>query len=44
MTNALARLFEIAPPPSEPRRKDWGRAERSLGVELPTDYKELVHV
>ncbi|ATW46713.1 SMI1/KNR4 family protein [Streptomyces peucetius] len=44
MTNALTRLLEIAPPPSEPRQKDWGEVERSLGVELPTDYKELIHV
>ncbi|NUK53400.1 SMI1/KNR4 family protein [Streptomyces lunaelactis] len=44
MTNALTRLFEIAPAPSEPRQKDWGEAERSLGIELPADYKELIHV
>ncbi|MEU0368803.1 SMI1/KNR4 family protein [Streptomyces sp. NPDC006283] len=44
MTNALRRLVEIAPAPSEPRQKDWGEVERSLGVELPVDYKELIHV
>ncbi|MFF3861265.1 SMI1/KNR4 family protein [Streptomyces sp. NPDC002209] len=43
MTEALARLFEIAPAPSEPRQKDWGEAERRLGVELPADYKDLIH-
>ncbi|MDV5146885.1 SMI1/KNR4 family protein [Streptomyces sp. SBC-4] len=44
MTNALTRLLEIAPAPSEPRRKDWGAVERGLGVELPADYKELIRV
>ncbi|MFB7176315.1 SMI1/KNR4 family protein [Streptomyces sp. NPDC056257] len=44
MTNALARLLEIAPAPSRPRRKDWGEAERTLAVELPDDYKELIGV
>ncbi|MFE6847111.1 SMI1/KNR4 family protein [Streptomyces sp. NPDC057686] len=43
MTEALARLFEIAPAPNEPRQQDWGAAERSLGVELPADYKDLIH-
>lgn len=44
MTNALPRLLQIAPAPSEPRQKDWGEVERSLEVELPADYKELIHV
>ncbi|WP_327301341.1 SMI1/KNR4 family protein [Streptomyces goshikiensis] len=44
MNNALTRLLEIAPAPSEPRQKDWGEVERSLGDELPADYKELIHV
>ncbi|WP_406368296.1 SMI1/KNR4 family protein [Streptomyces sp. NBC_01546] len=44
MNNALTRLLEIAPAPSEPRQKDWGEVERDRGVELPADYKELIHV
>ncbi|MGW7456186.1 hypothetical protein [Streptomyces sp. NPDC054797] len=44
MTNALTRLLEIAPAPSETCQKDWGEVERSLGVELPAHYKELIHV
>ncbi|MEU2451093.1 SMI1/KNR4 family protein [Streptomyces sp. NPDC012765] len=44
MTNALTRLLEIAPAPSQPRRKDWGAVERTLAVELPDDYKELIGV
>ncbi|MFE2283749.1 SMI1/KNR4 family protein [Streptomyces sp. NPDC059443] len=44
MPNALARLREIAPAPSEPRQKDWEEVERTLGVELPSDYKELIRV
>lgn len=44
MTEALARLAEIAPAPGESRRKDWGEVERRLGVELPADYKELIHL
>ncbi|WP_330334437.1 SMI1/KNR4 family protein [Streptomyces sp. NBC_00536] len=44
MTNALTRLFEIAPAPSEACQKDWEEVERTLGIELPADYKELIHV
>ncbi|MFD7628346.1 SMI1/KNR4 family protein [Streptomyces sp. NPDC059851] len=44
MTNALTRLLGIAPVPSETRHKDWGEVERSLGVVLPVDYKELIDV
>ncbi|MCX4961616.1 SMI1/KNR4 family protein [Streptomyces virginiae] len=44
MTNALARLLEIAPAPDEPLQKDWGHVERRLGVRLPADYKELIQV
>ncbi|WP_328786268.1 SMI1/KNR4 family protein [Streptomyces sp. NBC_00273] len=44
MNNALARLLEIAPAPSQPRDKDWGEVERALAVELPDDYKELIGV
>ncbi|WP_405496468.1 SMI1/KNR4 family protein [Streptomyces sp. NBC_00096] len=44
MTNALTRLHDIVPAPSEPRRKDWGEVERTLGIELPSDYKELIRV
>ncbi|WP_298557468.1 SMI1/KNR4 family protein [Streptomyces luteogriseus] len=44
MTNALTRLLEIAPAPSEPRQKDWDEVERSLEVELPADYKEFIHI
>ncbi|WP_404962115.1 SMI1/KNR4 family protein [Streptomyces sp. 147326] len=44
MANALTRLLEIAAPPSAPRKKDWSEVERRLGIELPADYKELIHV
>ncbi|WP_314247476.1 SMI1/KNR4 family protein [Streptomyces kutzneri] len=44
MTNALARLLDIAPAPCLPRQKDWGEVERTLAVELPDDYKELIGV
>ncbi|MEU8888094.1 SMI1/KNR4 family protein [Streptomyces sp. NPDC048442] len=44
MTNALTRLLEIAPAPSEPRRKDWSAVESRLGVGLPADYKEFIQV
>ncbi|MFJ7203327.1 SMI1/KNR4 family protein [Streptomyces sp. NPDC098789] len=44
MTNGLRRLLEIAPAPSEPRRKEWSGAEDRLGVQLPSDYKELIHI
>ncbi|WP_030731245.1 SMI1/KNR4 family protein [Streptomyces sp. NRRL S-237] len=44
MSNALARLLEIAPAPNRPRDKDWGEVERALSVELPDDYKELIRV
>ncbi|MGW6573566.1 SMI1/KNR4 family protein [Streptomyces sp. NPDC054945] len=44
MSNALARLLEIAPAPSRPRDKDWCEVERALAVELPDDYKELIGV
>lgn len=42
MPNALTRLRELAPAPSEPRQKDWEEVERTLGVKLPSDYKELI--
>ncbi|MFJ5828004.1 SMI1/KNR4 family protein [Streptomyces sp. NPDC093089] len=44
MTDALDRLLEIAPAPGEPRTKDWDEVERTIGVVLPGDYKELVGV
>ncbi|MFB7370803.1 SMI1/KNR4 family protein [Streptomyces sp. NPDC056222] len=44
MSDALGRLADIAPAPSEPRQKDWDEVERGLGFELPADYKELIHV
>ncbi|MFD7555719.1 SMI1/KNR4 family protein [Streptomyces sp. NPDC059835] len=44
MTNGLARLLEINPPPSEPRHKEWGEVERVLEVELPADYKEFIRL
>ncbi|MFD3469295.1 SMI1/KNR4 family protein [Streptomyces sp. NPDC058682] len=44
MTNALTRLLEIAPAPGQPRHKDWVEVERTLAVELPDDYKELIGV
>ncbi|MDQ0797540.1 SMI1/KNR4 family protein [Streptomyces sp. B1I3] len=43
MTNALTRLLEIFTAPIEPRQKNWQAVERDLGVELPADYKELIH-
>ncbi|ALC25065.1 SMI1/KNR4 family protein [Streptomyces pristinaespiralis] len=44
LPRALTRLFHIAPVPGEPRRKEWGEVERCLGVGLPADYKELIHL
>ncbi|MFE9933384.1 SMI1/KNR4 family protein [Streptomyces sp. NPDC005533] len=44
MTNALTRLVDIAPAPSLIRHTDWGEVERTLAVELPDDYKELIGV
>ncbi|MGW5346683.1 SMI1/KNR4 family protein [Streptomyces sp. NPDC004050] len=44
MANALTRLLEIAPAPSQPRHKNWDEVERALAVELPDDYKELIGV
>ncbi|MFF2787251.1 hypothetical protein ACFVT6_10850 [Streptomyces sp. NPDC058049] len=44
MTNALTRLLDIAPAPSQRRHKDWGAVERTLAVELPDGYKELICV
>ncbi|MFJ6700049.1 SMI1/KNR4 family protein [Streptomyces sp. NPDC091272] len=44
MNNSLARLLEIAPAPTEPRQKDWGEAECTLGLELPADYKEFIRI
>lgn len=43
MNPALARLKQLVPPPSQARQKDWEAAEQALGVELPSDYKQLVH-
>ncbi|MFE0381127.1 SMI1/KNR4 family protein [Streptomyces inhibens] len=43
MHPSLARLAQLLPPPSELREKDWTSAEQALGVELPSDYKELIH-
>jgi hypothetical protein len=40
---SLARLIELIPPPAEPREKDWAAVERTLGLPLPPDYKELIH-
>ncbi|MGW1774857.1 SMI1/KNR4 family protein [Streptomyces sp. NPDC002104] len=42
MPNALERLREIAPAPTAPRQKVWEEVERTLGLELPADYKELI--
>ncbi|MBB4982283.1 MULTISPECIES: SMI1/KNR4 family protein [Streptomyces] len=44
MSNAIPRLLEIFPAPTESRQKDWGDVERSLGDELPSDYKELIRL
>ncbi|MFJ3814680.1 SMI1/KNR4 family protein [Streptomyces sp. NPDC090056] len=44
MSNNLARLLEIASAPGEPRQKDWSEIERTLGTELPSDYKEFIRV
>lgn len=43
MNSSLARLIELVPPLTEPREKDWEAAEQGLGVELPSDYKGLIH-
>lgn len=41
-------LTTIVPPPGRPqfngRPEDWGTVERTLGMELPDDYKSLVNV
>ncbi|GAA2639798.1 hypothetical protein GCM10010425_50230 [Streptomyces spororaveus] len=44
MSNALARLLEIAPAPSQPLDKGWSEVEQTLAVGLPNDYKELIGV
>ncbi|MFD3937558.1 SMI1/KNR4 family protein [Streptomyces sp. NPDC058611] len=44
MTSSLARLLEIVPAPDVPRHKDWSEVERSLEVDLPADYKELIRL
>ncbi|MFD9245223.1 SMI1/KNR4 family protein [Streptomyces sp. NPDC059556] len=44
MTDALDRLLAIFPAPDEPRAKSWDEVERTIGVALPRDYKELVRV
>ncbi|MFV6030349.1 SMI1/KNR4 family protein [Streptomyces sp. NPDC056264] len=45
MTDALDRLLAIVPAPDEHRRmRSWDEVERTIGVALPCDYKELVHV
>ncbi|MFD7572752.1 SMI1/KNR4 family protein [Streptomyces sp. NPDC059810] len=44
MTDALTRLLEVAPASGDPHQKDWDGVERSLGVRLPADYKELIRV
>ncbi|WP_327350455.1 SMI1/KNR4 family protein [Streptomyces sp. NBC_01304] len=43
MNPALARLAQLIPPPAHPRDTDWSSAEQTLGLELPQDYKELIH-
>jgi hypothetical protein len=44
MTNALAKLLQVAPPPdrSPYSPSDWLNAEQLLGTELPSDYKAYV--
>jgi hypothetical protein len=42
LTQQLAELFRLAPPPAEPMRADWDEVEHDLGLRLPTDYKGLV--
>ncbi|MET9295031.1 SMI1/KNR4 family protein [Streptomyces sp. NPDC003077] len=44
MNVSLARLVRLVPPPPHPRETDWEPVEEALGVALPSDYKELVHV
>ncbi|MFF4955017.1 SMI1/KNR4 family protein [Streptomyces chattanoogensis] len=43
MNSSLARLIDLIPPPPEPREKGWDAVEQELGVELPPDYKALIH-
>ncbi|MFI8004228.1 SMI1/KNR4 family protein [Streptomyces sp. NPDC086010] len=44
MDDILAQLLNIIPAPEAPRQKDWSEVERSLGVAIPADYKELMRV
>ncbi|MGW2407980.1 SMI1/KNR4 family protein [Streptomyces sp. NPDC001739] len=43
MTASLEQLAHIIHPPAQPRGKDWDSAEQALGIQLPSDYKELIH-
>ncbi|WP_063063506.1 Lsr2 family DNA-binding protein [Nocardia violaceofusca] len=38
---SIADLLRICPPPAHPVSVDWGAVESTLGVKLPTDYKQL---
>ncbi|MBY8343530.1 SMI1/KNR4 family protein [Streptomyces spinosirectus] len=42
MHPAVERLFELIPPATPLRARDWAAVERQLGTPLPDDYKELV--
>jgi SMI1-KNR4 cell-wall/Ankyrin repeats (3 copies) len=43
---SIEKLVKLVPPPKEPvelgTKKDWSRAEKTLGVKLPSDYKEFI--
>ncbi|MEW4454582.1 SMI1/KNR4 family protein [Bremerella sp. JC817] len=46
MTAELKSFSKLVVPPSEPMytNEDWQQVERSLGIELPKDYKQFISV
>ncbi|MCZ0980313.1 hypothetical protein O1L60_18535 [Streptomyces diastatochromogenes] len=42
MTNALSRLLEISPAPTEPRRKDWDDYLYVLEPGCPNENYDLI--
>ena len=46
MTEALAELVKLLPPPKAPEETggDWQRIEAELGTALPDDYKEFISI
>ncbi|HEX3315461.1 MAG TPA: ankyrin repeat domain-containing protein [Gemmataceae bacterium] len=43
---SIEKLVKLVPPPKDPvelgAKKDWARAEKTLGVKLPSDFKEFI--